>query len=113
MKPDRRIAATGVVVVLVGAAGVVWLMAGPEGGVVAGAGPYGEDLLECRAFVDGELGHPGLQDYLEDTNWHVEAPDGRLRIGGKVMLLGGDGQPTPHNYECLMQNGHVLNLDLR
>ena len=93
-----------------GGAIVVWLTWFHDG-VRPGPGPYAKQLFECRVFLDADLMHPDLQVYLEDSVFHEETAKG-IRIGGKVELLGGDGRPVAHNYECLMRDMQVIAFEI-
>ena len=102
------IAATAVA--MAGAVIVVWLTWFHDG-VRLGPGPYAKELFECRQFLDADLMHPDLQVHLEDSVYHEETATG-IRIGGKVQLLGGDGRPVVHNYECLMREMQVIAFEI-
>ena len=61
--------------------------------------------------MDGDLGHPDLENYVSESVWYEE--DGpELRIGGQVWLMemGGErnGQPRIEDYACLFRNGRLL-----
>ena len=99
--------AAGIVVLAI--AGVVVWLVWFSSGVQAGPGPYLSQLDICRSQLDDDLQHPEMQDHVEDTVWHtVDGED--LRIGGIVMLLGGDGRPSAASYECLMRGSRIINL---
>ena len=102
--------AAGVVALAVAGFAVwsVWF----SSGVQAGPGLYESELEICRVQLDDDLQHPDLQDHLDDTVWHqVDGDD--LHIGGKVMLLAGDGKPAASEYQCLIRGGRIINLVYR
>ena len=98
---------TAVVAVLGAAAG--WYYWTP-GGIQGNPGPYEAELISCQEFVDGDLGHPELQEFIPESVWY-EGDFEELRIGGKVWLAGPGGRPTVELYRCLFRSGRVLNVE--
>ena len=98
-----RLALAGAVL-LAAAAGGAWAL-WFRSDVRAGPGPFTAEYEQCQSRLSDEVQRIAHQ-VIEATTWR-QGDAAQLHIGGKFRIQG-----AVHDYDCLIRQGRVLQVDV-